>query len=432
MSRFHVPGHKGRAKMLGRLYTASEYDVTELPDTGSLFDGEGATAEAERRASRLFGTAGTFFSAGGCTLCIQAMIRLAVGRGGKILMSRNIHKSAVNTLALLDITPVWVYPSQNAGVGLAGRIEAQSVEDALKDNGDVGAVYLTSPDYYGVISDIFGISQVCRRHGIPLIVDNAHGAHLWFTEEKLHPVQQGADMSACSAHKTLPVLTGGAFLNIANEKYVPYARNAMALFGSTSPSFLTLMSLDMCCGYLEDSGERDFKFLRNEVDEVKRIAARKGIGMPQGLTDPVRIALRVSDIGWSGPEFSVYLRKKGVEVEYTDSAFVVLVPSPFNGKRDFCRLKSAIENAGVRDGIEIKKADPERCEMVLRPSEAALADSYVVDIEHAEGKIAAKTCCPCPPGIPVVMPGERITSESIGLLKNYGVSEIEIVRDYEI
>lgn len=245
-ARFHTPSHKGRADCLPFNSDFLKYDVTELPQTGSLFDGVGPTSEAERLATDFFGTRATLFSAGGCSLCIQTMFGLVSGRGKKVICARQVHRSAVNAMALLGPEPVWVWNRPEMNSTLPGRVSAEDVETLLKTERDIAAIYLTSPDYYGVMSDIEAIARVAKKYGVPLLVDNAHGAHLRYVGEKLHPLLLGATMTADSAHKTLPVLTGGAWLHINAAEYVPYARQTAALFASTSPSYPVMMSLDAC------------------------------------------------------------------------------------------------------------------------------------------------------------------------------------------
>ena len=201
-SAFHTPGHSG--KPISQLNHLLQLDVTELPDTDSLFEAEHAILQAERHAAQVFGTARTLFSAGGCTLCIQAMLRLVSADSNKktILTDRILHRSAVNAMALLDLNPVWLLPRADAGLGFPGRIHPDDVESLLKQYPDSAAVYITSPDYFGVLSDIRSISEVCHRYHVPLLVDNAHGCHLFLMPEHLHPIHLGADITACSAHKT--------------------------------------------------------------------------------------------------------------------------------------------------------------------------------------------------------------------------------------
>ena len=166
------------------------------------------------------------------------------------------------------------------GTWISWRIHSDDVEALLKQYQDVAAVYITSPDYFGVLADIKSISEVCHRYHVPLLVDNAHGSHLFLTPENLHPIHLGADMTACSAHKTLPVLTGGAFLNIASDIYAANAKDAMALFGSTSPSYPIMASLDLCMQWAETKGKEAYLQLQKRVVKMKEMAAAKGIAIP--------------------------------------------------------------------------------------------------------------------------------------------------------
>lgn len=427
-ARFHTPSHKGHADVISLPEAALRFDVTELPETGSLFDGEGPIARAEELAARFFKTAGTFFSAGGCTLCMQAMLQMVARPGGKILAGRLIHRSAVHAMALLGLEPVWVWNRPCAHESLPGRVMPGDVADALKNNPDICAVYITSPDYYGVISDIAGIAEAAKPYNVPVIVDNAHGAHLRFVGEKLHPLDCGAAMSADSAHKTLPVLTGGAWLQVSASEFVPQVRNAMALFGSTSPSYLTMLSLDECRVWLEKDGEAAFARLREQVHKLKALAQIKGCGIPDGVCDPVRLSIETGRIGLTGVHAAELFRENGVEPEYADDRWVVFIPSPFNTAEDFLKLRSAISRLPV--GTPMTQIDflPTPPPKALPLRQAVLSPAEWVSLGEAAGRIAAETSCPCPPGIPMVMPGEMLTDEIIGFLSNYGISHIKVVK----
>lgn len=408
---FHTPGHKSSPAALPN--DLLRLDLTELPDTGSLYDGGGPIEAAERLAARLFGAARTCFSAGGCTLCIQAMFRLAAPRGGTVICCRNVHRSAVGAMALLGIEPVWAMPD-----GLLSAIA--SSRDAM-------AVYVTSPDYYGRLLDIAAISAACRKKGIPLLVDCAHGAHLMFTKPKLHPLSLGAAMTADSAHKTLGVLTGGAWLNLADPRFAENAKGAMALFGSTSPSFPILASLDLCREWLESNADA-FPALQERVRRVRAIAAARGIPSPGRQTDPTRLTLNTAEVGLTGTQAAALFRSAGVEPEYADRSYVVLIATPFNTERDFLRLEEAIRSLPVKRALPKTPLFPPLPPAAVSLREAIFLGSSAVPLSHAVGKIAAEVVCPCPPGIPVVMPGERITKESAEFLRDYGISEIKVLQ----
>jgi len=423
---FHTPGHKCAAGALPQ--DLLQLDFTELPDTDSLFEASGAILQAEQAAAALFGTKRTLISSGGCTLCIQTMLRLAAPNGGKIIAGRVLHRSAVNAMALLGLQPIWVLPRQNAGDSLAGRICAQDIADAIAQNPDAKAVYLTSPDYFGVLSDISAISTVCKQQDIPLLVDNAHGAHLMFTTQNLHPITLGASMTACSAHKTLPVLTGGAWLNIADSRFVDAAKDAMALFGSTSPSYPIMASLDLSRAWLSEHGAEAYRKLEHTVAELKQLAAGRGIALPQGVVDPTRITLNTASIGLTGISAAEVFRQMGVEPEYADAAHVVLIATPFNTKADFDRLIAAIRAFPIAPALQSRAVLPPLPPIKVLPRQAIFGQSEEVSLQNAQGRIAAQTACPCPPGVPVVMPGEIIAKEVIEFLQGYGFFAIKVLK----
>lgn len=427
MSSFHTPGHKGNKVFDMDLW---KFDLTELPDTDSLYEACAAILKSELSAQKLFGTQRTLISAGGNTLCIQSMIRLASLSKKTFISGRNIHRSAVSAMALLGIQPKWVLPSKDTDKGeTSSRIKSEDIARLLNESSGGCAVYITSPDYYGVISDIKSISNECKKRDSFVIVDNAHGTHLKFCGKSLHPTEMGAVMSADSAHKTLPVLTGGAWLHIMDESFISNAKQAMALFGSTSPSYLIMTSLDACADYLECRGCEDFSVLEKKVESIKEIAKYKGICVTQGLCDPVRITLVTPCVGYSGYEFAMYLRNCGIEPEFFDENCVVLIPSPFNVPDDWSRLEDALLNFKEKDKKE------EKCtlysylpEVKITLREALMAECVKVGIEDASGRTAGEIACPCPPGIPVVMPGEVIGEHEKQLLKNYGISYICVVK----
>lgn len=426
---FHTPGHQGRF-LPRNLY---DMDLTELPDTDSLFEASGPIAEAEKQARELFHSRATFFSAGGCTLCIQAMFRLAAPQGGKVISSRVIHRSAVNTMALLGIEPVWVLPRPDAGPCLAGRLHPEDVQRALQENRDARAVYVTSPDYYGVLSDISGIARVCHEYGVPLLVDNAHGTHLALLGR--HPLALGADMTACSAHKTLPVLTGGAFLNIGETplakkfQFAERAKEAMALFGSTSPAYPIMVSLDLAREWEMKNGRREWQRLAQRVEKMKDTAKKKGLLVPEGETDPTRLAVGTLPLGMTGQKAADYFRSQGIEPEHEDGAYVVCITNPFHTQEELDRLEKAIQTLpGKPCLIAENPAIPPLPPMKKSPREAVLAFQERVPLVEAVGRIAGEAACPCPPGVPIVMPGEEITKECMEFLSRYSLDEISVLK----
>lgn len=422
-SSFHTPGHKCNGFFDKSIISL---DYTELPDTDALYEANDVILETEKRASELFGAYRSLISAGGCSLAIQTMLKIASERGGKLLCARNAHRSAINAVALLGMEPVWISP--DGGDGFTGRISPKAVEDILNADRDITACYITSPSYYGEISDISAISEICHKHDVILLVDNAHGSHLAFMKDNMHPISNGADMSACSLHKTLPVLTGGALLNIANPALAENAKEAMSLFGSTSPSYIIMSSIDLCVDYMFGEGKKAYAECEKKVKVLKCLAESRGIKQPKGLCDPLRITLNTASVGLFGEEQGRYFEEHGIDCEFCDGENAVFICTPFNSDQDFERLERAIKEIPIRDCIELKKFSAENPIKKLSVREAMLSASETVSTEESVGRVSANTVCPCPPGIPLIMPGEIINAEIAEMFIKSGIKQIKAVK----
>ncbi|MBC8571323.1 Orn/Lys/Arg family decarboxylase [Zongyangia hominis] len=329
-ARMHMPGHKGI--LPPPLGDAAAYDITEVQGADSLFECDGVIRACEEGFAALYGAKESLLSCGGSTLCIQAMLALAAHPGEKILFFRNIHRAALNAMILLDIRPVWIYPEGDAE-GF-GRAEPYQVREMLEAHPDIRGVYLTSPDYYGGMHDIAAIAKICHAFDVPLLVDNAHGAHLRFLERDRHPISLGADLCCDSLHKTLPALTGSAILHIGADRFSrDAAKEAMGLFGSTSPSYLMMLSMDM----LLSDPARLTEEIRRTVGQCERVRALlryRGYAVLDG--DPMKLTFRRP--GRTGLETAALLREAGIEPEFADGKWVVLMPSMNTPDEDFIRL----------------------------------------------------------------------------------------------
>lgn len=427
--RFHMPGHKG-VNFLG----VEALDITEIEGADVLGSADGIIAESERNASNLFGTAHSFYSTEGSTLCIKAMLALATmennGERPLILAARNAHKAFMYAAALLDLDVEWIYPQD--GEHLCGcRVSAETIERKLSEmQRKPDAVYLTSPDYLGNIADVAGISAVCDAHGVPLLVDNAHGAYLNFLSPSQHPIALGATMCCDSAHKTLPVLTGGAYLHVskrAGSEILLSARDRLALFASTSPHYLVLQSLDLCNRYLTDGYTQRLAACIEKINCVKQKIASYGFFVED--CEPLKIVIRATRSGYAGKEIAAILREGGVEVEFADGEYVVLMATPENTDADFERLLSILsqtpQKTPISDAAPIAVA---RGVMRMSIRRAMLAASELVPIDAAVGRICAAPTVSCPPAIPIVISGEEIPKESVKLLRRYGIKTLRVVR----
>ena len=404
-SKFHMPGHKGNINF--------EYDLTEIDSADDLYDSDGSIKFGEDLISDIYGSGVSSFSTQGNTLCIQAMIYLVVPYGGKMIIPRNIHRSVINTMGLLDISPVWV------DVRFNENVDIRDIEFQLRNNSDIDAVFITSPDYFGNMVDVQKVKSICGN--IPLLVDNSHGSHLVFFD--CHPIGLGADLCADSAHKTLPVLTGGAWLSVGKKfsetNHVDYndVKNAMQIFSSTSPSFLTLSSLEQCAIWIKNKGKREFVDLKRKVDYIKNI--NPNIFLENVAVDPVRITFDTSRIGISSEDFVNHLEKFKIKPEFGVDNKIVLIPSPFNSKIDWERLELALKNIDIISSGKYKKNKMSiKRKFALSIHDAMFSRFEKVSISKCRGRVSAQIISKCPPGIPIVIPGEIISSSQFEIYKS--------------
>ena len=425
MARFHMPGHKG-AGFLG----CEGFDITEVSGADELYESGGIIAESEENAAALFGAGRTCYSTEGSSQCIRAMLRLSMLRrpDGVILAARNVHKAFVYGAALLGLEVRWLWPEETGSL-CSCRISPERLEAALAElPAPPAAVYVTSPDYLGGMADVRGLAEVCHRHDTLLLVDNAHGAYLPFLEKPLHPLDLGADLCCDSAHKTLPVLTGGAYLHLSRgvpEELRREAKQALALFGSTSPSYLTLCSLDECNAYLAGPFRQDLAEWTALLGKTRQTLRQNGWQAEE--SDPLRLTLRAPE-KMTGVMLAQRLREAGMECEYADGEHLVMMLTPQNRPEELHRL---IETLG-RNERPPKPAEKlllpkARQEMSIR--EAMLRPQERVPAEKALGRVCGSPTVACPPAIPIAVSGERIGPEAAALFQRYGVESVEVVKE---
>ena len=421
--RLHMPGHKGKA-FLG----PEGLDITEVSGADSLYEADGIICRSEENASRLFGCP-TFYSAEGSSQCIRAMLYLAMlqakeeGRRPLIAAARNVHKAFLSAVALLGLDVVWLYPEEE-GSYLSCQVTVDALEGLLRAERPA-AVYLTSPDYLGNMADIGVLSQVCRRHGALLLVDNAHGAYLRFLEPSLHPMDLGADMCCDSAHKTLPVLTGGAYLHITPGPGVERAKAALALFGSTSPSYLILQSLDLANVYLASFPPR----LRALLEGLEALKERlREAGFVLLGREPMKLTLAARAYGYPGTELAELLRHGGIECEFADPDVLVLMVTPENTEEDLARLRAALLAIPRKAPVSQPAVMPGRGAEAMSVRGAMLSPWEEIPVEKSEGRILASPSVGCPPAVPIAVCGQRIGKKTIECFRYYGIESVAVVK----
>lgn len=446
---FHMPGHKG-----GRLLPESlpvsmaQLDLTEVPGLDNLQAPEGIIMEAQQLAARAFQSDACFFLVNGSTSGIHIMMMAAFKPGDQVLVPRNCHKSVWGGLVLSGAEPIFIQPEYDKDRCLATHVIPAKVEQAVRENPNAKGMILSNPDYYGLCPQLLEIQGILARHGMMLIVDEAHGAHLIFHPD-LPPsaAQCHADLWVQSAHKTLPALTQSAYLHIRSqtgcldvhnqidtvdtrlmERTVQYHR----LLQSTSPSYLLMASLDWARAYMEEQGKEALdKLLENMAWARKKLQAL-GIDTMEGYRRPeiyqidaTRLVLDISELNLTGFQGEEILRQAGVQAEMSDDRRIVLVCTVADQREDFQRLVDACGHLSTYMGNREKKSRKltisREIPKQMLPPKAIFGESW----ERIPLNQAAERICGgepiglYPPGIPRYYPGELITASGVEeLLEN--------------
>ena len=415
----HMPGHKRR---LGTMEDPFSYDITEIEGFDNLHHGEGVLLEAEKRAAKLYGSQETHFLINGSTAGILSAIG-ACAPSGKILMARNSHKAAYHAVFLNHLEAVYLYPEGTAQVN--GPINPEAVEKALQENLDIKAVFITSPTYDGVISNVDRIAKITHEYGIPLIVDEAHGAH--FGMHPIFPessVKQGADVVIHSLHKTLPSLTQTALIHVngslADRRRL---RKLLGIYQSSSPSYVLMSSMDQCVRMLEQQGKELFQRFAENLEYFWEEVSRLEILRAVKTDDPSKILIFRGGSSLTGLEISNILRETyHIELEMAAGSYALALTSVGDDRTGFWRLAQALkalDEALLQKRITISGRQDGNVQP--RCSEQCLKNEVCMSIweaeNHAQRRVRLEECAGCisgeyiylyPPGIPLAVPGERI------------------------
>jgi arginine decarboxylase len=440
---FHTPGHKqGRAvpTPLASLWGTDlwRYDLTEVPGLDDLHAPQEAIKDAQILAAKAFGAEESFFLVDGSTAGIQAMILTVCNPGDVIIVPRNCHRSVVAGLILSGAIPKYLPPAIMTGFAVPLGITAAAVEQALRDCPEAKAVLMVSPTYHGICTELEAIAAVVHRHNKPLLVDQAHGAHLSFHRD-LPPdaITCGADLVVHSTHKVLTSLTQTSLLHVQGKR-IDRERLAcmLRLVQSSSPSYLLMASLDACRRQLAVDGKRLLdrtllvaKQLRQALTRLSGISILEAEDLPAPFTlDPTRFVIMIH--GYSGPEAANLLRAQGVAVEMAEMTNLLFLLTVGDGPQEGERLLAAVHALPKMDNIKAPATKlPAKLPIPpLRypPREAVFAPRESVPISQAVGKVAAEFIVPYPPGVPLVHPGEEITSEIINFVQELSAAGIHL------
>ena len=428
---FDVPGHKrGKGnpeltKFLGE--KCLTVDVNSMKPLDNLCHPVSVIKEAEELAARAFGAQHAFFMVNGTTSAVQSMIMSVCKRGDKIIMPRNVHRSAINALIISGAVPVYVNPSINKQLGIPLGMSVADVKKAIEQNPDAKAVLVNNPTYYGICSDLRTITKLAHQHGMKVLVDEAHGTHFYFGENlPLSAMAAGADMAAVSMHKTGGSLTQSSFL-LSNhpDLHQGYIRQMINLTQTTSGSYLLLSSLDLSRRNLALHGKEIFarvkelaQYAREEINKLGGFYAFSSELMDGDAIfdfDTTKLSVHTRDIGLAGIEVYDLLRDEyDIQIEFGDIGNILAIISVGDNMFVMERLISAMaeikriyqkDKAGMYDHEYINP------EVVMTPQEAFYAAKHAMPIEQSAGQICSEFVMCYPPGIPILAPGERITQE---------------------
>ncbi|MBQ6170330.1 MAG: aminotransferase class I/II-fold pyridoxal phosphate-dependent enzyme [Ruminococcus sp.] len=433
---FDVPGHKrGRGNMELTEFLGEDcmnVDVNSMKPLDNLCHPVSVIKDAEELAAEAFGAANAFFMVGGTTSAVQSMIMYACKEGDKIIMPRNVHRSAINALILTGAVPVYVNPDVNHKLGIALGMSVSQVEQAIRDNPDAKAIMVNNPTYYGICSDLKRITELAHEHGMLVLVDEAHGTHFYFGENfPVTAMAAGADCASVSMHKSGGSLTQSSFLLLGKNINADYMRQVINLTQTTSASYLLLSSLDISRKRLALGGREIFaqtvemaEYARSEINEIGGYYAysRELINGDSIFDfDVSKLSIYTLPIGLAGIEVYDLLRDEyDIQIEFGDIGNVLAYISVGDRKRDIERLISALAEIKRRfgkSGADMLTQEYISPVVAETPRKAFYAKKRSLPLEETAGLVCSEFVMCYPPGIPILAPGELITDEIIEYIK---------------
>lgn len=431
----HMPGHKRNTALL-HMDNPYGLDITEIDGFDNLHEAEGILSEGMNRAARLYGSGRCFYLVNGSTGGLLAGIAACTTPGDAVLVARNCHRAVYHALALRGLRPVYLLPPVDETFGIAGSVPPGTVERLLSERPNIRLAVITSPTYEGVLSDVASIAATAHAHGVPLLVDEAHGAHLGFSPAFAGgAVRAGADIVVQSLHKTLPALTQTGLLHV-NGGLVDgeRVRRELAIFETSSPSYLLMASADNCVRLLETEGEALFsayearlRIFDGQMDGLRhlRVLGKGGDRVEAHpavfALDPGKIVISARGTGRGGPALLQILREEhGLELEMAAGDYAVAMTSICDTAEGFDRLAAALltVDAQLSSVPSVPSSPfPDEAEPVMLIGEAENRPAAAVPLEESVGKIAAEYVWMYPPGIPLLVPGERVSAALPALLK---------------
>lgn len=441
---FCMPGHKNGVGFLKTLQGKELYknlikgDITEVLGLDNLHCPDGIIKESQKLLSEYYRSIKSYFLVNGSTSGNLAMIFSVFNEGDKIIVERNCHRSIFNAIIMRKLKPVYIKNEINSKYDAPFPLDKEHFSCVINKNRDAKGIVVTYPNYYGICLDLQYVTEIANKYDMKVLVDAAHGAHFGASDLlPENPLKMGANMVVMSAHKTLPSLTQTAFLHVGAGVDIDRVDFYVSAFLSTSPSYMFLCSMDYARFYIEEYGKNDYEklielcqFYRDKINRLKKfyilgpedlneMSARQNEDNRYTM-DLTRYILNVSK-GYSGHKLLGYLRGNKIQAEMSDSRNVVLIFSPFNSKEDFNCLYLALKNCDMNTLKEkyVDLIDYDIPISIMYPYEVMDREKTVIDVRDSEGEISAVAIVPYPPGVPIVMPGERIDAHTIAVIEYY-------------
>jgi arginine decarboxylase len=448
VTSFHTPGHKNGQGIDKRLrgYTGRnvyKLDVTVFPEVDSLHDPVGAIKKAQALMADAYGVKYSQFLVNGSSVGNMAMLMAACSPGDSVILSRNAHKSTLSGVIMSGVWPIWIQPKIDQHLDIIFDSDAAQIEQALHQFPEAKAVFVTSPTYHGVTTDLKKIAEICHARGKLLLVDEAHGPHLKFHKDlPISAVEAGADLCVQSTHKILSALSQGSVLHINSDLVeISRVRKILSLLQTTSPNYLILASLDAARRQVFFQGEKIFTRLMRLAEEARERINRlqhvycltQGEIRAKGYDlDVTKLTINVTRMGLAGHDVEQLLAKDyGVQVDCADIFNLIAIMGTGTTRQDVEKLISGLEDLDKKEpGHErnwVLQLPSLSTEMAMTPRDVFLAQrTKRVALSKAAGHISAQTLTPYPPGIPVLIPGERITQEIVDFLVDLAEKDIRI------
>lgn len=422
---FHMPGHKGRTALVNWSEYIPYFDTTELDGLDNLLEPRGIIQESQDYAAKVFGAKATYYGVNGSTGSNYIALAAITKPGDKVLIQRNCHKSIHNGMIINRLKPIYLYPNYNENYNLLTGLDPDEINIILSQDPDIKAVVLTYPNYYGVCYDLKAVADIVHKHNKILMVDEAHGPHMGFSDKlPMSALQAGADIVIHSTHKTLPSFTQTSLLHVNSDRVdLNKLRDRYQLYTSTSPSYLFTLSNEAACAYIDsEEGRRKLDW---NIEKCKEVIGRLNkidrvevfTGDPEDKTieaiDITKILISIDGISGSGIEKRL-MSQYNIRLEMADYYYALIFCTLMNEEEDYERLVAAVEDLAKKadrqqiDYVNVKMPQPK---IVISPSQAYYGKKEQVQLKDAIGRISAAPIIPYPPGIPLIAPGEEITKD---------------------